>query len=745
MTSGGPLGARGFFFSIERAWFIFGFVCALLPLLWPPARQLEYEYALLTAWMLVALATVLPPLAPDLIARYFQPVSFPGIVALNAGLLIPGIFLFASGQCACGREGFLFWMVTQAFVAGLIACAILSYSVRCSARRYTPILVVTTVTIVTLAGLWFFPQKRVTSVFLGFLHGPVYDRWIGVDAGVALARLSHGMAAVAILLACRGRSKALTLITANTAAVLWIGSFYWGSNGLGQWFIERELSSTVVFRNAEIHFERRAQRDSDLAESLVRDAAFHIDEIAKSLDVTITRPIKIYAYRNQTRKKLLFGGGNTDVTDVWTPTIHVELKGSPHPTLRHEIVHAVASFASWHGIGFHPNMVLTEGLAMALAPTGDPLSLDEISDGLLSSGRIQDVKNLWSPLGFWRESGSRSYAASGSLTRFLLARFGSRVVAGIYQGESIESATGQSSDEIISAWSAFVRGSLAANKVAVAEKMTRDPGVFSEVCPHTLADLSQSRSTGLWTRLRQPLFWNPDDVLKWRMEHDPGDTEAKMELALTQIRFLMTQEKVNKTGVDTWVEALSKSYRWPPEVIEDVEARLLRDDLLVVGNDQGDPASLTEIGAFIKKKSPGPQVTRQWEARQALRDHLPAERVLGWRRYLAGWGAMPPREDQEPWINTYLRARREIVPRLELVRQWEGLLGLSQSSPEIHKQWTSMIATGLMEHGQYRDAARYYESLARLSSGEASLLAREHGRRADYFERVLADSRPMMK
>ena len=55
---------------------------------------------------------------------------------------------------------------------------------------------------------------------------------------------------------------------------------------------------------------------------------------------TITRqwkasPSRVFAaFADENKKKLWFGGGSTDVTDVYTPSVHVSLGSWPHPTLR---------------------------------------------------------------------------------------------------------------------------------------------------------------------------------------------------------------------------------------------------------------------------------------------------------------------------------------------------------------------------------------------------------------------------
>src|SRR5690606_24024804 len=94
---------------------------------------------------------------------------------------------------------------------------------------------------------------------------------------------------------------------------------------------------------------------------LFRDAEFHVTELKALLAEPALPHVDIYVYPNEDRKKLWFGGGATDVTDVRTPSIHITADGWPHPTLRHELVHALTSDIAFHGLGFHPNIAFTEG------------------------------------------------------------------------------------------------------------------------------------------------------------------------------------------------------------------------------------------------------------------------------------------------------------------------------------------------------------------------------------------------
>src|SRR5690606_33355072 len=116
-----------------------------------------------------------------------------------------------------------------------------------------------------------------------------------------------------------------------------------------------------------------------------------------------------------------------------TPSIHITADAWPHPTLRHELVHALASGFGYHGLGFHPNMAFTEGLAEALAPREQMISVHEGAASLIESGRLPAIEKLFSPA-FWRESGGRAYTVAGSFIRHLIETRGMAEVKNLYAG-----------------------------------------------------------------------------------------------------------------------------------------------------------------------------------------------------------------------------------------------------------------------------------------------------------------------
>ncbi len=592
--------------------------------------------------------------------------------------------------------------------------------------------------LISLIWLWIFPQKRVTSMMLGFIHGPIYDRQIEIDGGIALARLSHGLIGLYFLALASeliewrsARSKTIAL----TIGVLSFLAAGYPSQRHGLHALQSELPKLITGADVEFYYDSSKPNADETAKQLVRDAVFHVKEIKESFGLTTIRPLKIFAYSSEVKKKLLFGGGQTDVTDVKTPTVHIDFQPSPHPTLRHELIHAVASYASWMSLGFHPNMLVTEGVAMALAPVDYSLSLDQLAAGLIKSGRVGDVAHLFNPLGFWSESGTRSYAVAGSLLRWISGRFGPEALRSIYAGQTLRDVTGRSGQQLVDSWQADILSYDTEKTAMLIESLSREPSVLADICPHSVADLARKRSDGWFVRLRQPMGWDPYNWVDWRSRLSSGDRHARLEALRSAVKKFVTTSINDRTGLHVWIETIDKSRTWPPKVLEDVEAAIIASDLhALVGATNQSNALLTDLREFMKTRLLGVSTVRQIEARLALAEFMPADGLLAWRRYLAGWGELPAVVEEQSWIEVYLRARRSNRATPETMTLWASLLGKTSDYQEIRREWLKMLANGWFELADYEKAESVYKDIAADSTGEARLLADEHVRRMQYLK-----------
>jgi hypothetical protein len=654
---------------------------ATLPLGTSTGANLEYEYALITSW----LTLILVPLGVLFLAR--RPPEGRDLLWWLASplvTLLPGSLAFATSRCACSPQGWLFWMALQWLPA---ACLTFAFTVSLShiktPTRWKKVaglwLVYTLLILTTAATLWFFPQKRTTSLLLGFLHGPVYDDWIPVDAGIALLRASHALIGLALIAFFHRRWLSAAFLVLSLVCQGW--SNQWPSTGHGTSALKKLLPETLAGAGWTLHGTWKSSEIPREIKALGDDINFHVSELRGLIGNT--PHVDIWLYPDQDSKKLWFGGGGTDVTDVFTPSVHITQQARPHPTLRHELAHALTSDLAFHGLGFHPNMAITEGVAVALAPEDRALSLDDSSAAILASGRVTSLESLFTPLGFWTESGARAYTLAGSFLAWFKRSKGASALLELYSGASLADAHGageqSSARKILEHWKDDIfKGRDAEATELTAEALFRAPSVFAATCPHSLEDLRRSSDKDPWLRLRQPLAWTPDpNWYLWRLSLDPDDRESQLDWLKKRVdaaaaKVISRAENPNPKDLAelqelTWAfrnQAPSPEISQQFKVLEDLEEAILQSDLLrLLGDEQASVEILKGLNDWQQTRQLPGGLTRQIGARLLIELTPEITDRAAWRNYLAGWQSKIPELAPEgaqrtPWILRYLRLRR---------------------------------------------------------------------------------------
>lgn len=731
--------------------FLTGVAAATTALLTPSGRNLEYEHVTLAA---AIVAVCWPMIAVHFSSRIGSPVQWLATVAaLFGGLSLPGFAMFALKICPCSEFGYGQWLVVQALPSCLLSAAAGNMTIIASTSFKTKSIIpgrsgwrasllwlaMVGVSMTVLAGtLWFMPQKRTVHILLGFLHGPIYDERIWLHRDVILARAGHAFLFTAAGLAtCAWQTSTKTslnharriMIGLLTTGWIIITFILWGSpvTGHGSRLLQRQFSGHIDGSGFQLFHDMDDQDASRLAD----EAAFHIRDL-KNIFGKIDYPmIDIYAYPDARLKKLWFGGGATDVTDVVTPGVHITAGGRrashelsyaspphvPHPTLRHELVHALMSRVAFHGLGFHPNMAITEGLAVAFAPDANifsVMSLDEGAAELLASGRLKNPDQLFSPWTFWMESGPRAYTVAGSLIGWLAKspRFnGIRTVTELYAGKNWQESTGESATNLITQWHQEIsqNSSIAKNELRKkirASTIFRSKGIVLDACPHSFADRMAA---------------NPDAIELERIGKITGDPTYHLMVLRrkAQDAFIANDRAAAATLGEELIQTLDHPRdgepTWPPRHEEDLEMRILALDLVAFAESkiQTSP-DLADLATFHDSHPLPIHLARQILIRERLGQILPPESAEPWRWYLAGWSALPTgtihnKESREgtPWIVDYLRLRNRIRGRAADKNQ-------SQVSVLIDKKPDEVLI-----RREPAFAFEWYRSLAELAEKEA--------------------------
>ncbi len=738
-----------------------------LPLLIPVGTNFEYEYVLLSSYAILVLVPIAGLLIPrkQLISRlpeFTFPTSFELLWILILGPLVglmPAIYGFWIHKCPCSESGFWFWIVLLWYPSWVLAHAFQHLIIRAQILKFNRAILViglflSYLGLISLVAvvIWFNPQKHAVNLLAGFLHGPIYDDFIAVDDGIVLARLSHLLLALTLLFLAWLRKSFFSVFILLLLSVSWIGTSIVASRypsvSVGADSLNQLLSGRLEGNGFTLHYFREGQaseKPSLSIERLFRDAQFHVSELREVFSNTQIPHVEIYAYKDQTQKKLWFGGGDTDVTDVYTPSIHITEGSWPHVTLRHELVHAMLSKIAFHGLGFHPNVVFTEGFAVALAPEERTLSLDDSAASLVISNRIPSLETLFSPL-FWKESPFRAYVAAGSFIKFLIETRGFDQVRTLYSGNAWEDVFKESMGDTIAEWKEKILAKFDREKHELqTEALFRYPGILNDVCPHSKADLRKGRTENIYIRLRQPPGWNVErDYLSWQANLDPEDRSSKILYIKKEILKDVTAKFATLSyllpKISKWKLILSTQKTWPPQTVDDIEIRLLESDLQRLAEQKVESlAVLEELKKLDSTKKLGSSITRKIWSRWKVEKDLPDHDALQWRRYLAGWAVNPPekKSSDETWILTYLRLRA-LERNSESSYDPRGYLRMEPDSslPDCFTiEWSRILGISLMRSGHYEDARQLFKKTTELSSYSKDLFV-QYTRWAEFYGKI---------
>jgi hypothetical protein len=704
----------------------------------PFGRNLEYEYATVLSLVLLVFLPLTVGILPkdqwiSLLSAWELPkipkvFDYNRFMILTAVLFVwplaafaPGTWRFVNQLCQCSENGFAVWMLIQV-VPTLWICALLLLfyvSLRRDGWGFVQVTLLHMAVLLSLfviyaSVLWFLPQKRLVSLVFGFWHGPIYDDAIEMDQFVVFGRM--GLLPITALiwidrLYRKSQIARRLRLSRCRFGFLWCFltfAFYHGvgqltrSGSHGFYALERELPQMYSDSGLAIYGSQTVMW-KDANQILIEEARFHVQELQELFKISHRPQLKIFVYDSDRQKKLLFGGGSTDVTDVFSPSIHITRAGFPHDTLRHELVHALASYVSWNGIGFHPNMFITEGLAVALAPPmGGSYDLHRASSLILKEKFAGNIESLFSLWGFWSESGARSYALAGSFFKFLLERDQFHFVLDLYGGKNSDRDLATH----LSDWKSFL-DQLAIGSDWSMRDHFKGSGVLFDRCPHTKADYRDANRKSVWTRLRQPIGWDPADYSQWRMSLTPDDRSLTLATWRQRIISDFKAGQLSHLSVETWIHTLTNFRRNPPESLEDIESSIVLSDLYFLAGDakasHGELASLNRKEIFSKLSG---AVARRVVARLYV-DELVTDPTNDpavqreWRLALAGFKApsQNAKASHGSWMINYLQLKNAVNPTVRELKAY--LMQPMENVPlDFRREWYLKLVLDLLARGE---------------------------------------------
>ncbi|BDG08691.1 type VI secretion system protein [Anaeromyxobacter paludicola] len=599
----------------------------------------------------------------------------------------------------------------------------------------------------TAVAAWRGPTATAQDHFLGVWPGPLYDEAIAVDRHLVLFRagtLGLWLAACALASAARGSrgggwlgaeerpARGRAAVALALAGLL--GAFVASRAGGGltrRSELDRVLGGRLDGARCELHFPR--EKPPAEADRLLRDCEYDAAEVARRLGLLAPPRARVYVYRDAAEKGRLTGAGRTNFTKPWLAEIHLNDGPTPHPVLRHELVHALASaiapgplrVPARAGVLVYAGLV--EGLAEAADAPHGPFTLHEWTRAMRDAGVMPPVEALVGPAGFLGAAPARAYTAAGSFLRWLLDTRGAAPVRALYAHGDFARAFGAPLPALAAEWGRFLDGVAVPPELrAAAQLRFRRGSLFTRTCAREVASL-EARAADL-ARARRPEDAAP---LYRRAAALSGGDPA----------YLRAEgEAFAAAGASARAEAaFAAALRLLAEGAEPGLRGALEAELGDLRLEAGDAAGAAARYRAALALAPEPAERRLLEAKlSATVDPVLARAVAPW---LLGTGepalALGRLAGSDAPLARYLYGRAALArgaPALaaaELSRAGPGL-----GDAGFAREAARLLARAWCELGRYDDAAAGYAVLASGSARPAEReSAEDEARRCD-FERT---------
>lgn len=425
-------------------------------------------------------------------------------------LSISGLF---RGFCP-GLDGFVFYFVNTSTLLVLITSLLMIFR-RFNLSPHAGILILIGIFILSLSYNIFLllsePQVRFCSIIWGYFSGPIYDEDVYPDAYLLLCKgLSLLLSAILLLLSYKKRS-----ISKNILTILLLFPALIIVKEIGKFENTREsITRRLGGRYRTPHFEIIYPPDQEWSREITVIGHLHeyyYKQIITELKITEDIEIKSYIFRNADEKKELTGAGRTQIAKPWLKEIYITPVSLTDARLKHEISHILSAVLIDSPLGLYgkfrgiiPNMAVVEGIAVALEPETNILSLHQKAAVLLRENRLPSFSRLFDIGKFYSSSGPISYSAAGSFIRFLLDKYGTDNFKRLLKYEDFRIIYKKDVSQIEKEYIEFLKEiEISLQERYWATLLYKSRGLIEKRCPHETATfkrlLSESNRKGIST------------------------------------------------------------------------------------------------------------------------------------------------------------------------------------------------------------------------------------------------------
>jgi tetratricopeptide (TPR) repeat protein len=214
---------------------------------------------------------------------------------------------------------------------------------------------------------------------------------------------------------------------------------------------------------------------------------FQFSQVMRAFALPERTTFASYVYPDAETKQRLIGAGMTDFSKPWRGEIHIT-RQSLDATLKHELVHAAAAPFGIPVLHVSTSIGLIEGLAMAVDGRWGNRTLHEYAAALFEFDAAPDIRGIMGIRGFATRSSTVSYVMAGSFCRYLIDRFGMRMMMQVYRSNDYRKVYGRTLDGLLLEWRRFLdRIPLDEVDGDGIDAYFRRPPMSAKVCPRVVA------------------------------------------------------------------------------------------------------------------------------------------------------------------------------------------------------------------------------------------------------------------
>lgn len=361
------------------------------------------------------------------------------------------------------------------------------------------------------------PQLFAYNFFFGYFPGFTYDEVLKITTPFLLSRLFTIVAAMTLVsftLVVLGHSTVRDSFTAKLRALrhlpqwktenlIALGSLtvlivaYGFRNELGfestSSFVQRQLGSQYTTPHFRIYYSSD-QISDDQIRWIAAEHEFRYMQVTQILRVKLNGKIDSYIYPTPETKRKLIGTRTTNIAKPHRREIHLSYE-SFESAFRHELIHVIAGEFGMPILRISPSPGLIEGLAVAIDWAAGDRTPHQFAAALLRSGKVKDIRDLFSFTGFHTKPSSVSYLLSGSFCRYLLEEYGVENLKAVYRFAQFEKVYQQTLLELIEEWKEFLHSvEIPPTDDHRAALLFARPSIFAKVCARTIAEINEEAS-----------------------------------------------------------------------------------------------------------------------------------------------------------------------------------------------------------------------------------------------------------